>query len=228
VARDETRGRRGQDHGRAHGTVEPSAAAAGASSAREADDPRYSTHALGPDTWDDFAALVEANNGVWGGCWCMGFHPEGLDREDASANRDAKQAHVRRGTVRQMLVYAEGEGCVGWCQYGTPTELPNIKNRKAYARDLGILPDWRIGCIFTGKSHRSRGVARAGVGAALAEIEEAGGGLVEAYPEQVEGRPPQGGAHLHTGPEALFEEVGFSRDRRIAKWRWVMRLRMAG
>jgi len=28
-----------------------------------------------PTTWPDFAALVEANNGVWGGCWCMGFHP---------------------------------------------------------------------------------------------------------------------------------------------------------
>ena len=27
---------------------------------------------LAPDTWDAFAQLVEANNGVWGGCWCMG------------------------------------------------------------------------------------------------------------------------------------------------------------
>jgi hypothetical protein len=103
------------------------------------DDPTYTTRALGPDTWDDFAALVGANNGVWGGCWCMGFHPEGLDR-DASANRDAKRAHVEGGTVRQVLVYA-GDGCVGWCQYGTPTELPNIQNRKAYARGLGGLPD---------------------------------------------------------------------------------------
>jgi GNAT superfamily N-acetyltransferase len=203
-------------------------AATGASSARETTDPRYTNRALGPDTWDDFAALVEANNGVWGGCWCMGLHPEGLDRKDASVNRDAKRAHVRRGTVRQMLVYAEGEGCVGWCQYGTPTELPNIKNRKAYTRDLGGPPDWRIGCIFTDKSHRGRGVAHAAVGAALAAIEEAGGGLVEAYPEQVEGRPPQRGAYLHTGPEALFEEFGFSRDRRIGKWRWVMRLSVAG
>ena len=59
--------------------------------------------------------------------------------------------------------------------------------------------------------------------AALTAIEEAGGGLVEAYPEQVEGRPPQRGAFLHTGPEDLFEEFGFERDRRIAKWRWVMR-----
>ena len=62
--------------------------------------------------------------------------------------------------------------------------------------------------------------------AVLGAIEEAGGGLVEAYPEQVEGRPPQRGAYFHTGPEDLFEEFGFERDRRIAKWRWVMRRRV--
>ncbi|HUC24913.1 MAG TPA: hypothetical protein VMA73_19550, partial [Streptosporangiaceae bacterium] len=49
----------------------------------------------------------------------------------------------------------------------------------------------------------------------------------EAYPEQVNGRDPQRGAYLHTGPETLFEEFGFVRDRRIAKWRWVMRLRVS-
>jgi len=38
----------------------------------------FTTRMLTPETWEDFAALVEANNGVWGGCWCVGFHPEGL------------------------------------------------------------------------------------------------------------------------------------------------------
>ncbi|MGN6869490.1 MAG: hypothetical protein ACTHMY_13925 [Solirubrobacteraceae bacterium] len=62
--------------------------------------------------------------------------------------------------------------------------------------------------------------------AALDAIREAGGGIVEAYPEQVDGRDPQRGAFFHTGPESLFEEFGFQRDRRIAKWRWVMRCRI--
>jgi hypothetical protein len=61
---------------------------------------------------------------------------------------------------------------------------------------------------------------------AIAAIKEAGGGLVEAYPEQVDGREPQRGSYSHTGPENLFEEFGFERDRKIAKWRWVMRLRV--
>jgi hypothetical protein len=104
--------------------------------------------------------------------------------------------------------------------------VATIKNRAAYARELADLPDWRIGCIFTGKGHRGKGVARAAVTGALAAIRAAGGGVVEAYPEQVEDRPPQRGAYFHTGPETLFEELGFARDRRIAKWRWVMRLQV--
>ena len=152
---------------------------------------RYVTKPLTPETWPDFAALVEANNGVWGGCWC--------------------------------IVYLDGQ-CVGWCQYGPPAEVATIKNPRAYAKDLVELPDWRIGCVFTGNGHRRHGVARAGLAAALDAISRAGGGAVEAYPEQLDGRGPQRGAYLHTGPEDLFEEFGFVRDRRIAKWRWVMRL----
>lgn len=186
--------------------------------------PTYVTRLLDPDTWSDFARLVEANNGVWGGCWCMGFHPEGLgEGRTASDNRDAKQAHVRNGTAHQVLVY-DGDQCVGWCQFGPPAELPKIKNLKAYEREIAERPDWRIGCIFTGKDHRRAGVARAAVAGALDAIKKAGGGLVEAYPEQVEERKPQRGAYFHTGPEDLFSEFGFERDRKIAKWRWVMRL----
>ncbi|NNM97345.1 MAG: GNAT family N-acetyltransferase [Candidatus Dormibacteraeota bacterium] len=188
--------------------------------------PAYSTRPLTAGTWADFVELVEANNGVWGGCWCMGFHPEGLgDRSSVSRNRTLKQAHVRQGTVHQILVF-DGETCVGWCQYGSPAELPRINNQKAYEKELIELPDWRIGCIFTGKGHRRSGVARVAVAAALDAVKEAGGGLVEAYPEQVDGRGPQRGAYFHTGPENLFEEFGFERDRRVAKWRWVMRRRV--
>ncbi len=105
-------------------------------------DDSYTTGPLSPGTWDDFARLVEANNGVWGGCWCMGFHPEGVGNSGQTAvdNREAKRVHVRNGTAHQILVY-EGDECVGWCQYGSPSELPNIKNPGTYAKDLRDLPD---------------------------------------------------------------------------------------
>jgi len=186
----------------------------------------YTIRPLTPDTWADFAALVEASNGVWGGCWCIGFHTEGIPKGSTwDGNREAKRAHVNDGTVHQVLVYRDGR-CVGWCQYGSPAEVATINNAKAYQKELKQLPDWRIGCVFTGSGSRRKGVARAGLAAALDAIREAGGGLVEAYPEQVADRAPQRGAYLHTGPENLFEEFGFVRDRRIAKWRWVMRLRI--
>jgi GNAT superfamily N-acetyltransferase len=184
---------------------------------------QLTTRPLTAETWADFAALVESNNGVWGGCWCIGFHPEGITRESTAAgNRAAKRAHVDDGTVHQVLVY-DGSECIGWIQYGPPAEVATIKNVKTYEKDLVELPDWRIGCVFTGSRHRRRGVARAGLEAALSAIADAGGGTVEAYPEQLDERPPQRGAFLHTGPENLFEELGFVRDRRIATWRWVMR-----
>lgn len=190
--------------------------------------PAYTTRLLAPDTWDDFAELVEANNGVWGGCWCIGFHPGGFPKNPTrEGNRAIKRAHVDNGTVHQMLVY-DGERCVGWCQFGPPGEVATIKNPAAYERELTQLPDWRIGCIFTGGRHRGKGVARAAVAAALSEIERAGGGIVEAYPEQLEDRPPQRGSYLHTGPETLYADLGFVRDRRIAKWRWVMRRTVPG
>ena len=183
----------------------------------------YTTRLLTTETWDDFAALVEANNGVWGGCWCMGFHPEGVgEGHTPEGNRAAKRAHTERGSVHQVLVY-DGDACVGWCQYGSPAELPNIKNSAKYAQGVTALPDWRIGCLFTGSKHRERGVARAAVAGALDAIRAAGGGVVEAYPEQTADRKPQRGSYLHTGPEDLFLELGFTRDRQIAKWRWVMR-----
>ena len=110
----------------------------------------YTTRLLTPDTWKDFAALVEANNGVWGGCWCIGFHPEGITKDSTvTGNREAKLAHVTNGTIHQMLVYRDGR-CVGWCQYGPPAEVATIKNPKAYEKGLAELLDWRIGCLFTG------------------------------------------------------------------------------
>ena len=34
----------------------------------------YSTKPLDASTWPAFSRLVEVNNGVWGGCWCMWYH----------------------------------------------------------------------------------------------------------------------------------------------------------
>ena len=57
---------------------------------------------------------------------------------------------------------------------------------------------------------------------ALEHIAELGGGVVESYPEDVAGRTVSG-SFLHNGTMAMFEAVGFERDRRIGKDHWVVR-----
>jgi GNAT superfamily N-acetyltransferase len=172
-------------------------------------------------TWLDFAALVERNNGVWGGCWCMGFHPEGVGRtKTAAQNRSEKELRVREGRAHAALVY-DGDACLGWCQFGPPDELPRIKARRAYLDGAPDPPDWRITCFFVDKASRRRGVADAALAGALEEIARLGGGHVESFPEDDEGRKVSS-SFLHNGTLAMFERHGFARRRRLGKHRWLV------
>ena len=177
----------------------------------------YSVRALDESTWAAFAALVERNNGVFGGCWCMGFHGE-LDRESPAVNRRRKRDRVRAGKAHAALVF-DGDDCVGWCQFGAPDEVPQIKNRAAYEKSVTTLPDLRIACNFVGKGHRRRGVATAALAGALDLIASLGGGKVEGYPEGA-GSVPAG--VLFNGALSTYEQLGFVRDRKIGKHRWVV------
>lgn len=177
----------------------------------------YGIKPLAESTWAAFAALVEANNGVFGGCWCVGFHDE--LGSGADVHRQRKLERVRAGTTHAALVF-EGEDCVGWCQFGSPAELPRIKSRKEYEKGLTDLPDWRIACNFVGKGHRRKGVASAGLAGALELIAGLGGGTVEGYPEPA-GAVPAG--FLFNGALSTYERLGFVRDRQIGKHRWVVR-----
>ncbi len=178
----------------------------------------YTIKALDESTWAAFAALVERNNGVFGGC-CMGFHPEGVGRTSTPAlNRQRKQDRVRAGTAHAALVF-DGGDCVGWCQFGAPEELPRIKSRAAYEQGRTTSPDWRIGCCYVGKGHRRRGVAAAALAGALNLIAGLGGGVVEGYPEDADSVPA---GFLYNGALSTYEKLGFTRDRRIGRHRWVV------
>ena len=172
-------------------------------------------------TWPDFARLVEQHGGVWGGCWCMAFHAEGVGKgKTAAQNRAEKECRVREGRAHAALVY-DGPDCVGWCQFGPVDELPRIKHRRAYVDGLTTAPDWRITCFFVGKQARGQGVASAALAGALQEIARLGGGTVESYPEDAAGRSVSA-AFLHNGTVSLFERHGFEKTRRIGKRCWVV------
>ena len=186
----------------------------------------FSVRPLDMTTWPDFAALVERHNGVWGGCWCMAFHAEGAGHESAEQHRASKEARVRNGTTHAALVF-DGGSCVGWCQFGAPAELPRIKARRAYEAEPTLPADWRITCFFVDKSYRKQGVAAAALTGALGEIGRLGGGTVESFPEDAEGRSVSS-SFLHNGTLAMFERAGFVRQRRLGKDRWLVTAEVAG
>lgn len=179
----------------------------------------YTIAELNASTWDAFAELVERNNGIFGGCWCVGWHPE--CGQEGISHRAVKEERVRTDRAHAALVIDEDGLAQGWCQYGDPEELPNIKHRRKYDQEPPPVPDWRIACFYVDKKHRGRGIARAALEGALNQIGQRGGGLVEAIPEVTDGRDAQG-RFLFSATVELFEDYGFTRRRQVGKHAWIV------
>jgi GNAT superfamily N-acetyltransferase len=181
---------------------------------------RYTIRPLDAATWAAFAELTERNNGVYGGCWCMAYHPE-VSRTGAAHNRAGKERRVRGGRAHAALVFDDSGTAQGWCQYGSPEELPDIKHKREYDKDSPAPPDWRITCFFVDKKHRGQGIARVALEGALGQIAHLGGGLVEAISEVTAGREAPG-RFLFSATVELFEQYGFSRCRQVGKHAWIV------
>ena len=176
------------------------------------------TSALDGSTWDAFAELVERNNGIYGGCWCIVHHPE-YDR-GVSDPRTLKRQLVLEGRAHAALVLDEAGRAQGWCQYGRKAELL-LKHRRGYEKEPPAEAAWRIACIFVDKRHRRLGVARAALSGALEQIAAAGGGLVEAVSETTSDRTAQD-RFLFSATVELFEEHDFARIRQVGKHAWIV------
>ena len=173
---------------------------------------------LDTSTWDAFAELVERNNGIYGGCWCIVHHPE--YERGVSDPRTLKRQLVEEGRARAALVVDDAGQAQGWCQYGRKDELL-LKHRRVYEKEPPAEASWRIACIFVDKRHRRLGVARAAVQGALEQISAAGGGLVEAVSEVKSAREAQD-RFLFSGTVELFEELDLTRIRQVGKHAWIV------
>ena len=167
---------------------------------------------LSVQTWPAFEDLGRRHNGVWGGCWCTWFHREthsapGSSTRTADDSRDFKHHLVETGCAHAAMVF-DGDRAVGWAQYGSPAELPGIAHRKEYLQGVDVLPDYRITCFFIDKAYRRRGVSAVALAGALDLIAEAGGGVVEAYPQDTQGKRVSA-SFLYNGIRSLFEDAGF-------------------
>ena len=180
---------------------------------------------LGPDTWDDFAQLIKRQgNASWGapGCWCLWFHPDDAALDPGGDNGPArKERLVMQGRAHAALVF-DGDLAVGWCQYGTPEELPGIHHRKNYEAGLVTLPNYRLTCIFVDKAYRHKGVALAALQGALDLIAEEGGGVVEGYPHDLPEGKKISNAFLYNLTRKVYEDFGFTYQRPKGKGNCVM------
>jgi len=99
--------------------------------------------------------------------------------------------------------YADGEPAA-WCQCCPRSKLGHLERR------LKLEPDpeaWVMSCFFVAPSFRGRGLARALVEGALADLRARGVKRVEAFPNRGEGLPAD---EAWAGPEALFASQGFA------------------
>ncbi|MBK8332332.1 MAG: GNAT family N-acetyltransferase [Acidimicrobiaceae bacterium] len=185
----------------------------------------YTIKPLGPDTWDDFARLIERQgNGSMGApfCWCTNFHPPDPDDNRSSEGRRAyKEQLVSQGRAHAALVF-DGDLAVGWCQYGSPEELPGIHHRKDYEAGLVTLPHYRLTCIYVDKAYRKRGVAAAALQGALDLIGNAGGGVVEGYPHDIPEGKKMSASFLYNLTRSVYEQAGFTYQRPKGKGNCVM------
>ena len=173
--------------------------------------------ALNDATWPLFEALVERHDGIFGGCWCIWFHPDCVERgQSYEGNRVLKKRLITDGEAHAALVVRQGEDgeeAVAWAQYGSSEELPNIHHRKQYLKDLSAAgesePDYRITCIFVDKRFRRHGLVTAALHGALDLIARAGGGIVEGYPHIPRTDKPTSSSFFYNGTRAVYERAGF-------------------
>jgi ribosomal protein S18 acetylase RimI-like enzyme len=193
----------------------------------------YEIKPLSPQTWDSFVVLCDRHGGGgFGGCYCTWFHrathsaPGTNPPRPAEYTRDFKRDLVDNGDAHAALVL-DGELAVGWAQYGPPAELPGIAHRREVEATGLPEPDWRITCVFVDRKYRGRGVAVAAVEGALELIAQAGGGIVETYPQDTAGKKISA-SFLYNATRSTFEQVGFSYERPKGKNHCIMRATVPG
>jgi len=178
-------------------------------------DTTFEVMPLTQETWPEFEALVARHNGIFGGCWCVFFHPERDDHVPGyEGNRAFKKCMVDEGIAHAALVMHEGEEgreAVAWAEYGTPDELPDIHHRKQYEAEKDHDPDYRITCVFVDRRFRRQGITEIAIRGALDLIAEAGGGEVEAYPHDLTHQTKKmSSSFIYNGTRRLYERLGFS------------------
>ena len=191
-------------------------------------DKSFKTRELRATDWPLVAKLF-GDNGACGGCWCMSWRitPHGKTWRNATGepNRRAFKKLVESGKAHGILAFDRALP-VGWCSFGLRTDFPHTESAKAYRRS-DIDRVWSINCFFIQKAYRDRGVATALAEAAIKAIEKRKGEIIEAYPAPLtKAGDKLPATFVWTGPEVLFQRLGFAEIQRLSYSRPLYRLKL--
>ena len=174
-----------------------------------------------PLTDDLFPDLEEVfgDRGVTRSCFCMHWRRPDGGFGDQRDNRDRFADVVSEGPPPGLVGYLDGLP-VGWVQVG-PRDLFPTLGRSRLFKPVDDVEPWTINCFVVRVGHRSRGIGRGLLDAAIAYAAAQGAQVIEAYP--VDGERASV-VDYYTGTMGMFSEHGFTELIRRNDTRPIVRL----
>jgi GNAT superfamily N-acetyltransferase len=190
---------------------------------------------LTPDDWPLVRQLF-GSRGACGGCWCMHWRREkggqAWEKVKGEPNRRAFKKLVESGRANGILAL-DREKPIGWCSFGPRVDFPRLERTKAYRYPEGSrLADqhpnvWSINCFYLHRDYRRQGLITPMIQATIEAIRKRRGRLVEAYPVTLTGDGNKlPAAFSYTGPEIVFQRLGFKEVQRLAPSRPLYQLEL--
>jgi GNAT superfamily N-acetyltransferase len=167
------------------------------------------------------------SKGACGGCWCMHWRVQRggklWEAAKGEPNRKAFQELIETGKAHGILAF-DSDQPVAWCSFGKRTDFPRLETAKAYRRE-DIRRVWSINCLYLVKDYRGIGLSYLLIEAAIRAIRRRKGTLIEAYPVTLTKEGKQlPAAFSFTGPERVFQKLGFKEIQRLSASRPLYRL----
>ena len=188
----------------------------------------FTTRTLTPETWTTSPRSLKPTTacGVAAGAWDSTRRASVLDHT-REGNREAKRRHVRDETERSAR-------CSSTTVTAASAGASSARRRKSPISRTGAPTTEGLAIRRTGGSAASSPTPRTAAGASpplrSRQRSRKSSGPAAASSRPIRSRPssgrPQRGAYLHTGPEELYAQYGFTRVRKIANGRPVMRTKI--
>jgi GNAT superfamily N-acetyltransferase len=173
---------------------------------------------LTPERFRDMETVF-GERGVARRCFCMHWRRPDGGHDDDLDNKERYAAVVAAGPPPGLVGYIDEEP-LGWVQVGPRNHFPTI-SRSRLLKPVDSADVWSINCFVVRVGHRSQGVGRGLLAAAIRYAKHRGATAVEAYP--VDGERSSV-VDYFTGTLGMFEDEGFVELIRRNETRPIVRL----